>query len=214
MLFKLERIKKVFKQKTVLDITELHIEKGKILGLLGPNGSGKTTLLNILAFLDAPSGGTLYYDEKPVIFKEPFLQPLRKQVILVDQHPILFSTSVYNNVEFGLKIRKIPKKERQKIVCESLEKVGMLSFAKADGHNLSGGETQRVAIARAIACSPDVLLLDEPTSSADIEHQAIIENIIKDIHKEKQISVIFTTHDMTQASKLADEKIFLYNGRI
>lgn len=214
MLFKLERIKKVFKQKTVLDIAELLIEKGKILGLLGPNGSGKTTLLNILAFLDIPSGGTLYYDEKPVIFSESFLQTLRKQVILVDQHPILFSTSVYNNVEFGLKIRKIPKKERQKIVCESLEKVGMLGFAKADGHHLSGGETQRVAIARAIACSPDVLLLDEPTSSADIEHQAIIENIIQDIHRDKKISVIFTTHDMTQASKLADEKIFLYNGRI
>ncbi|MBF0547208.1 MAG: ATP-binding cassette domain-containing protein [Candidatus Riflebacteria bacterium] len=214
MLFKIENLKKIYNKNVVLNVPELLLEEGKIYGLLGANGSGKTTLLNILAFLEKPSFGKVFYRDQAVVFSESNLQPLRREVILVDQQPILFSTTVYKNVEFGLKIRKIPKPKRDQIVRESLEKVAMASFANAEGNRLSTGETQRVAIARAIACSPQVLLLDEPTASVDMENQLMIEEIIKNLHQEMKLSVILTTHDKDQISKLVSEAIFLEKGSI
>lgn len=206
MLYSVRNLKKIYNGRAVLDLERLSLEKGKVYGLLGPNGSGKTTLLHILSFLTSPSAGTVFYEDKPVSFAENLLQPLRREVVLVDQHPILFSTSVYKNIEFGLKIRKIPKQERKKIIEASLDMVGMREFMSADNHHLSGGETQRVAIARALACSPKVMLFDEPTSSVDVSSQIAIENIIRNLHTEKGISIIFSTHDLLWASKLADEK--------
>ncbi len=192
----------------MLDLPEISFEKGRIYGLMGPNGSGKTTLLHILSFLDTPTSGELFYENQPVSFKEKTLA-LRREVVLVDQHPIMFTSSVYKNVEFGLKIRKIPKFERQKIIEECLDRVGMREFIHADAPHLSGGETQRVAIARALACSPKVMLFDEPTASVDVTHQAVIENIILDLRHDRGVDCIFSTHDRFQASKLADEIISL-----
>ncbi len=214
MLYTVRNLKKIFNSRTVLDIPELSLERRKVYGLLGPNGSGKTTLLHILSFLDSPSEGSVYYEDRPVSFTEKCLLPLRKAVVLVDQHPILFSMSVYKNVAFGLKVRKVPKRERHRIIEECLDLVRMRDFAHADGHHLSGGETQRVAIARALACSPNVMLFDEPTSNVDVSSQIAIEQIIQDLHVEKGISVILSTHDLLQASKLADEKVFLFEGRL
>jgi tungstate transport system ATP-binding protein len=138
---------------------------------------------------------------------------LRRRVALVPQHPILFTTSVFKNVAFPLKIRKVPKKERQRVVDDLLSLVDMRPFTEAKAHRLSGGETQRLAIARALACSPEVILLDEPTSSVDVENQITIERIIKEINREKGISVIFTSHDLLQASRLAHETVYLFEGR-
>jgi tungstate transport system ATP-binding protein len=132
---------------------------------------------------------------------------------MVEQQPILFTTSVYKNVEFGLRIRKIPKQRREQIVYEVLDLVRMRDFASARAHRLSGGETQRVAIARALACSPKVILLDEPTSNVDIENQIIIEGILRDINIQKGISMIFTTHNRMQATKLSDRIVFLFQGK-
>ncbi|GBC59100.1 ABC transporter [Desulfonema ishimotonii] len=213
MLYSLRNLRKIYSGRTVLDLPELFIEKGKIYGLLGPNGSGKTTLLSILSFLDAPSAGTVFFNDRPVSFSGKALQALRRQVVLVDQHPILFSTSVYKNVEFGLKVRKLSTGKRRRIIEESLDRVGMRGFAEADGRGLSGGETQRVAIARALACSPDVILFDEPTASVDISNQIAIENIIRDLHDDAGITVILSTHNLFQAAKLAQEKIYLFEGR-
>jgi len=213
MLYSARNIKKIYNGRTVLDVPELSIRERKIHALMGPNGSGKTTLLHILSFVSAPTTGTLFYNDRPVQFVENLLQPLRKEVVLLDQHPILFSTTVYKNVEFGLKMRHVPANRRQRIVEQSLDLVGMRGFAKADAPNLSGGETQRVAIARALACSPRVMLFDEPTASVDVESRIAIENIIVDIQKEKDISVIVCTHNPLQALKLADETLFLFEGR-
>ena len=213
MLYSVRNLKKRYEGRVVLDLPDLFIEEGRIYGLLGPNGSGKSTLLSILSFLNAPSSGTLFYNDKPVSFTEKALQTLRREVVLVDQHPILFSTSVYKNVEFGLRIRKIPGRERRRIVEEALDRVGMREFIHARGNRLSGGETQRVAIARALACSPKVMLFDEPTASVDVSNQIIIENIIRDLHTDAGISVILSTHNLLQAAKLSQEKIFLFEGR-
>jgi tungstate transport system ATP-binding protein len=201
-------------QRNVLDIPGLEIEEGGIYALLGPNGAGKTTLLNIIGFLENPSTGNIRYRSDPVTFSEPYLRNLRKTVVLVDQHPILFTTTVYKNLEFGLKIRKVSKKEREYIIEETLDLVGMRPFIHDMAHRLSGGETQRIAIARALAVSPDVFLCDEPTSSVDVENQAVIVNILKQINLEKKITVIFTTHDRFQAASLANHILYLDHGKL
>ena len=214
MLYELKNLKKAYGQRTVLDLDRLCLEENRILALLGPNGAGKTTLLEILAFLDRPNTGAIWFDSKRVNFTLGNLMTLRKEVVLVQQQPILFSTTVFKNVEFPLKIRNIPKAKRGRIVEDLLSLVGMEMFRDAIAHKLSGGETQRVAIARALACSPKVILMDEPTASVDVENQITIERIIQEINREKRISVIFTTHNLIQASRLADETVFLYEGRV
>ena len=214
MLYELKNLKKTYDQRTVLDLDSLCLERNRVLALLGPNGAGKTTLLEILAFLARPNSGDIWFDSEKVNFIRGKLMDLRKKVVLVQQQPILFSTTVSKNVEFPLKIRNTPKAKRERIIEELLDLVGMKTFRHATAHKLSGGETQRVAIARALACNPEVILMDEPTASVDVENQITIERIIREINREKRISVIFTTHNMIQASKLADEIVFLYEGRI
>ena len=214
MIYTVSDLIKIYGSRTVLDIPYLEIEKEQIYALLGANGAGKTTLLNILGLLAAPTAGRIQYRSRPVNYSESALQSLRKEVVLVDQHPILFTTTVFKNLEFGLKIRKIDKTERVRIIDESLDLVGMREFSNAPAQHLSGGETQRVAIARALALSPRVFLCDEPTSSVDVENQNIIITILRRINEIKKISVLFTTHDRSQAARLAHHTIVLNQGRL
>lgn len=214
MLYELRNLKKIYDGRTVLDLKELSLEKGRVLGLLGPNGAGKTTLLEILAFLLAPSAGEVWFEKERVDFIAGSLIDLRRRVVLVQQQPILFTSTVSKNVEFPLKIRNVSKERRDRIVEEVLELVGMGTFRYARAYKLSGGETQRVAIARALASFPEVILLDEPTANVDVENQVTIERIIQEINRSKGISVVFTTHNMVQASRLADETIFLFEGKV
>ena len=214
MLYELRRLKKVYNHRTVLDIEDLSLEKGQVTGLLGPNGAGKTTLLKVLTFILEPSSGEIRFKGKRVDFVSGNLIDLRRKVVLVQQQPILFTSTVANNVAFPLRIRRIEKAERGRLVEELLELVGMLSFRDAMAHRLSGGETQRVAIARALACSPEVILMDEPTANVDVENQIVIERIIGEINQKREISVIFTTHNMIQASRLAEKTVFLFEGKV
>jgi tungstate transport system ATP-binding protein len=211
-LFSLANVTRVYGRRTVLNISHLDIEANRIHALLGPNGAGKTTLLNILGFLEPPTTGKIQFRSKPVPYVEAALQQLRRSAVLVDQHPILFSTSVYKNLEFGLKIRGIAPEKRRRIIEETLDLVGMRSFIRYPAHRLSGGETQRVALARALALSPEVLLCDEPTSSVDVENQNLIITILRRINEMKKISVLFTTHDRSQAARLAHHTIVLNQG--
>jgi len=212
MLYKLINILKAYNNKTILDIKELNIEKGKIYAFLGPNGAGKTSLLNILALLDAPNKGVIYYNGQSTDILKKQTIKFRKEIVMVDQDPIMFSTSVYKNVEFGLKMRKIIKEKRKERIIKALDLVGMIDFCNKDARYLSGGETRRVAIARAIACEPDVVIFDEPTVNIDYSTQIAIENFIKTINKQKNISIIFSTHDIFQANRLADKKIYINEG--
>lgn len=214
MLYNITNLTKTYQYRTVLDIGRVDIAAGGIHALLGPNGAGKTTLLNILGFLMPPSTGQIRFRSQAVRYNETHLSKLRRCVVLVHQHPILFSTSVRKNVEFGLKIRKVASNERHRIVDEVLDLVGMGDYSQAKAHKLSGGETQRVALARALALSPEVLLCDEPTSSVDVQNQALILSILKKINAEKNITLIFTTHDIDQAKSLATHTIFLDQGRL
>ena len=214
MLYQLKKLKKTYGERTVLDLDGLSLEEGRVIGLLGPNGAGKTTLLEILGFLQAPTSGELVFRNNGVDFKANSLMHLRRQVVLVEQHPILFTSTVASNLEFPLAIRKLQKDTRERIVDELLDMVGMRPFKEVKAHKLSGGETQRIAIARALACSPNVILFDEPTANVDVENQIAIERLIREINRDKGISVIFTSHDMVQTSRLADDTLFLFDGKL
>lgn len=214
MLYRLHQLTQRLGGTTVLDINHLTIESGGIHALLGPNGAGKTTLLAILAFLEAPRSGTLFFKEQAVDYRHGDLLDLRRRVVLVDQHPIMFSTTVRANIEFGLKIRRVGTKDRQRIVDEVLATVGLSRYRESPAHELSGGETQRLALARALAIGAEVLLCDEPTASVDAENQAIITDLLRQINKEHGTTIIFTTHDRLQAASLAQHTLVLENGRL
>ncbi|MBN1104564.1 MAG: ATP-binding cassette domain-containing protein, partial [Deltaproteobacteria bacterium] len=200
--------------RTVLDLPSLGLEKGLIYSLQGPNGSGKTTLLEILSFLAPPTSGEIMYEGRKVAPGRNNLTALRREIVMVPQNPILFSTTVWKNVALGLKLRGISREERERAVDECLDLVGMRDFLNAPAHKLSGGETQRIAIARALACSPKVIFFDEPTSNVDTTSQKAIERIMRDINARKDISLVFTSHDPGQASRLSHRVISLFEGRL
>ena len=214
MLYRLENLKRLHGERTVLNIECLEIEPNAIYTLIGPNGAGKTSLLQILAFLDKPSSGRISFNDLPVRFSEKHLHSLRRKVVLLDQSPILFSGTVYKNVDFGLKVRNISRELRQQRIGEMLELVGMEKFASYDIQGLSGGEVKRVALARALALRPEVLLCDEPTANVDRENQEIILNILKKINREEKSSIIFSTHYLSQGQRLADHTLLLQNGSL
>ena len=214
MIYSLRGITKEYGSRTVLNVDVLDIPGGKITALLGPNGAGKTTLLSILAFLSYPTQGAMAYDSQNVRFAHSCMHPLRQEVVLINQHPIMFSRSVYKNMEFGLKLRKIHKKARQGIIRENLRLVGLEHFEQARAHKLSGGETQRVAIARALALSPRVILCDEPLASVDSQNQAVLVSLLRQINKDRGISIVFTSHDSVWARDLAHEVLYLDGGRL
>ncbi|MDY7035458.1 MAG: ABC transporter ATP-binding protein [Thermodesulfobacteriota bacterium] len=214
MLFEITNLTKVYGDRTVLNISELNFEKRVIYALQGPNGSGKTTLLEILSLLNSPTSGKVKFNNRKVDFTATNLSFLRREIVMVQQNPVLFTTTVYKNLEFGLKVRKISKKKRVKIIEESLDMVGMLGFIDSEAHKLSGGETQRVAIAQALACSPSVMFFDEPTANVDVENHNGIERILMDINTQNNVSIIFTTHDHILASSPSRKIISLFEGRI
>lgn len=214
MLYELRQLRRVLGGRVILDIDHLVLDSGKITGLIGANGAGKTTLLQLLAFLDQPSQGTMAFCGQPVENREERLLALRRQVVLVDQYPILFTGSVRRNLEFGLKARGIVAAEREQRIIASLEMVGMKEFLQARAEKLSGGETKRIALARALALQPAVLLCDEPTANVDGEHQEVILNILERANREERISIIFSTHALEQAERLADTLVTLKDGRL
>jgi tungstate transport system ATP-binding protein len=214
MLYELNHVTRTFGGRTVLAIDSLSFQARKIYALIGPNGAGKTTLLNQLAFLDQPSSGEIRFKSKPVSYDQAALIRLRRRVVLVDQSPIMFSGTVWRNIEFGLKVRRIHKHERVQRVEQALARVTMSDFARRDIHGLSGGEVKRVALARALALDPEVLLCDEPTANVDQEHQEIILKILSHANNTRNTTIIFSTHYLSQSRQLADRTLLLQNGRL
>ncbi|MDD3656173.1 MAG: ATP-binding cassette domain-containing protein [Atribacterota bacterium] len=215
VLLRIENLKKIYDKRLVLNISSFAFEQGKIYAIVGPNGSGKTTLINILSLLDIPDNGKIFFKEKEIknISKNDLLK-IRRQITLVHQKPFLFQTTVYNNIAYGLKIRGISYLEQEKRIKEVLKIVGLSGFERRGSNQLSGGEAQRVVIARALAIEPDILFLDEPTANIDKRYIEAVERIIKKINRELNTTVIFTTHDLSQAYRLADTIISLLEGRI
>jgi tungstate transport system ATP-binding protein len=214
MIFNISDLTKRYGDRTILDIPALSFKKGAIYGLQGPNGAGKTTLLNILALLEYPNSGSILYKSKPVQYVEPYLQRLRKEVILVDQLPLLFTTTVFKNLEFGLKIRGIEKDERKRRIFKGLDMVGMGDFVHAPAHQLSGGETQRVALAARLVLKPEILLLDEPTANVDAASAQQIKEAALMARREWNTTLIIASHDRGWLYDVCDQVMHLFKGRL
>lgn len=195
----LNGITKVYADRTVLTIDQFTFVRGKKYALIGPNGSGKSTLLRILAGAIQPTTGTVTLEDG-----------LREQIGYMPQHPYAYGFSVLKNITMALK--NTP--HAQQLAHHALEQVDMLNFANAKGNRLSGGETQRMALARMIAKPRALLLLDEPTSATDISGNDCIERALTAYCRETGCSLIFSTHSLAQARRLADQVIVLDHGRL
>jgi tungstate transport system ATP-binding protein len=208
----LKDVTKAYGAKVVLDAINLRIHEREILALLGPNGSGKSTVLKILAFIENPTRGDVQFLGEKVNFKNT--EKVRLQSTLVFQKTTLFSTSVYNNVAYGLKIRKVSKAERDIEVKKALELVKLKGFEKRNARKLSGGEQQRVAIARALVLKTKLLLLDEPTANLDPKNAGILEEVIDTVNRENKVTIVIATHNMFQAKTLPHRIALMDEGKI
>ena len=208
----LKDVTKSYGDKTVLDNVSLQIQQGEILALLGPNGSGKTTILKILAFLENPSSGEVKLEGETITSKKE--EKTRLKTTLVFQKTTLFDTSVYSNVAYGLKLRKVPKAVIDERVSEALRIVKLEGFEKRPAKKLSGGEQQRVAIARALALRTELLLLDEPTANLDPKNASIVEEAIAAINRNFKTTIVLATHNMFQAETLPTRIALMSEGRI
>ena len=208
----LKDVTKRYGDKTVVDNVSLQIRQGEILALLGPNGSGKTTILKILAFLENTSGGEVKIEGETITSKKE--ENARLKTTLVFQKTTLFDTSVYNNIAYGLKLRKIPRAVIDERVSEALRIVKLEGFEKRPAKKLSGGEQQRVAIARALAIRTKLLLLDEPTANLDPKNASIVEEVIESIIRKFKTTIVLATHNMFQAETLPTRIALMSDGRI
>ena len=205
-------ITKAYGDKVVVDSVNLQIREGEILALLGPNGSGKSTILKMLAFIENPTSGEVIFQNEKVNFKNT--EKERLQSTLVFQKTTVFGTSVYNNIAYGLKLRKVPKETRDIEVKKALELVKLEGFGKRNARKLSGGEQQRVAIARALVLNTKLLLLDEPTANLDPKNAGILEEVIDTVNRESKVTIVMATHNMFQARKLPHRIALLDEGKL
>jgi molybdopterin-binding protein len=208
----LKDVTKTYGNKLVVDTVNLKIHEGEILALLGPNGSGKTTILKMLSFIENPTSGEVEFQGGKVNFKNT--EKIRLQSTLVFQKTTVFSTSVYNNIAYGLKLRKVPKETRDRELKKALELVKLKGFEKRNAKKLSGGEQQRVAIARALVLKTKLLLLDEPTANLDPKNAGILEEVIDTVNRENKTTIVMATHNMFQARKLPHRIALMDEGKI
>jgi tungstate transport system ATP-binding protein len=208
----LRNISKSYGTKIVVNSVNLEIREGEILALLGPNGSGKSTILKMLAFIEDPTSGEVIFQGEKVNYKKT--EKVRLDSTLVFQKTTVFSTSVSNNIAYGLKVRKMPKNERQKTMKEALKLVKLEGFEKRNARKISGGEQQRVAIARALVLKTKLLLLDEPTANLDPKNAGIIEEVIERVNKERKVTIVMATHNMFQAKTMPHRIALMDEGKI
>ena len=211
-LYRLQNLSKEYNGRRVLEVDNLKIARGEILGVVGPSGAGKSTLLRLLNFLEAPSAGRLRFLDVEFSPAQPMPLEYRRRVTTVFQRPLLLNRSVQANVSFGLQLRG--HRGRNGHVTEALERVGLADLARQRARTLSGGEAQRVALARAIVLRPEVLLLDEPTANLDPYNIGLIEQIVMDLNRELGTTLVLVTHNVFQAKRLAHRVALLLEGRV
>ncbi len=187
----------------VLDSVSFQIQPGSFTCLLGPSGCGKSTLLNLVAGFLKPTMGGVFVDEDPV------QKPGADRGFVFQQYSLLPWKTTFQNVELGLKIRGFPKAERMEMVNNYLNRVGLYKHRNSFPSQLSGGMQQRASIVRALVNSPAVLLMDEPFAALDAQTRHMMQELLLDIWKEAQTTVIFVTHDIEEAVFLGDDVLVM-----
>jgi tungstate transport system ATP-binding protein len=212
MKLTISHITKTYGSRTILNDCSYVFDKTGTYVLMGPNGCGKSTFLRICALLEQQDSGEIaYYDNSSALAKNI---TLRRRLTLVLPRTGVFNTTVFKNVAYGLKIRGLEHSTVERKVNAALDFVGLGPKADQHARTLSSGETQRLGIARALVLEPEVLFLDEPTASIDEENTGIIESIIGAMKKEGRSTIIMTTHDRDQASRVGDYQLVMKNGKI
>ncbi len=201
---------KTFHGKTVFS-GSAKFKAGKLYGLLGPNGSGKSTLLKIIAGVERPDSGSVLFGGKNEW--QTHCPQVARDMVLVPDRKGLFHDTVLNNVLFGLKVRRLARRERLDRGHDALTKVGLSHLCKQNSLGLSNGEAQRLCLAMAMAINPQIILLDEPTSSLDPSATAVVEELIDDLKQPNRL-IILVSHDLPQAKRLTDEVILLIQGEV
>ncbi|MBQ2365072.1 MAG: polyamine ABC transporter ATP-binding protein [Alistipes sp.] len=210
-IIEMSNISKSFHDKVVLDDVSLSVKKGEFLTILGPSGCGKTTLLRLLAGFNSVKTGEIRIDGKDVTTEPPHLRPVNT---VFQRYALFPNYNVYDNIAFGLKLKKVDKKEIEQRVKRALKMVGMTDYEHRDVQSLSGGQQQRVAIARAIVNRPQVLLLDEPLAALDLKMRKDMQMELKEMHRSLGITFVYVTHDQEEALTLSDTIVVMNEGVI
>ena len=214
---RLEHISKIYndpktgKEFYAVHDADLNIEPGTFVTLLGPSGCGKTTILRMIAGFESPDEGEIYLDNQPI----NGLTPNKRDTAMVFQsYALLPHYNVFDNVAYGLKIRKVPKDEIREKVLNILKLVEMEGMESRMTNQLSGGQQQRVALARALVLEPGVLLFDEPLSNLDAKLRVTMRTEIRKIQQKVGITAIYVTHDQSEAMSISDKIIIMSKGKV
>jgi len=211
MSIQVRRVTKRFGDFTALDDVSLEVPSGALLALLGPSGSGKTTLLRIIAGLETADRGTVLYHDEDMTASAV----RERNVGFVFQHYALFRhMTVFENIAFGLRVRKVPRAEIRTRVHELLRLIQLEGLERSLPSQLSGGQRQRVALARALAPAPKVLLLDEPFGALDAKVRTELRQWLRRLHDEIHVTSVFVTHDQEEAFEVSDRVVIMSQGRI
>lgn len=210
-LIEIRNLAKAFGAVKAVDNVSLDIESGEFITLLGPSGSGKTTVLRLIAGFEDPDGGSIHLSGTDITHLPPF----DRDVNTVFQDYALFPhMTAQENVEYGLRTRKVPKAQRAHQAREAIASVKLEHAVDRLPHQLSGGQRQRIALARAMVLRPKVLLLDEPLGALDRQLREEMQSELKSIQREAGITFIFVTHDQEEALRMSDRIVIFNEGRV
>jgi putative spermidine/putrescine transport system ATP-binding protein len=207
----LRGLSKHFEQVRAVDDLDLDIDDGEFFSMLGPSGSGKTTVLRLIAGFEAPTAGQVLLADEDVTGRPPFARDVNT---VFQDYAIFPHMSVRQNVEYGLRVKKVPAAERRQRADKTLATVRLEGYADRRPHQLSGGQRQRVALARALVNRPRVLLLDEPLGALDLKLRREMQIELKEIQREVGITFVFVTHDQEEALTMSDRIAVFNEGRI
>ncbi|MCC2256216.1 ABC transporter ATP-binding protein [Ruminococcus sp. CLA-AA-H200] len=210
-IIELKNIKKCFDDTVVVEDFNLTVRKGEFVTFLGPSGCGKTTTLRMIAGFEFPTEGQILLNGKDISHIPPNLRPINT---VFQRYALFPHLNVYDNVAFGLNLKRLPKQEVGEKVRRVLEVVDLEGFEKRKISTLSGGQQQRIAIARAIVNEPDILLLDEPLGALDLKMRKEMQLELKSMHERLGITFIYVTHDQEEALTMSDKVVVMSDGMI
>ncbi|MCR4397565.1 MAG: ABC transporter ATP-binding protein [Firmicutes bacterium] len=212
-LIRAEGLVQVYGGRRVLDIADLRVNEGDVLGILGKNGSGKSTLLRILCLLEKPTSGEIRFRGKRLVTERERLAQ-RRRMSMVFQEPVLFGGSVRFNVSYGLSVRRLPRERIREATDRVLGLLGIAHLDRRQAGSLSGGEARRVSLARALAVEPEMLFLDEPMANLDSPTKLSFARDLARVLRELRSTAVYVTHEAEEALSLCNRVVVMNDGRV